>query len=172
MQITKSCTSPQASSGVAGNSNLICHHCGTMYHQGSMGSHPGHSAQYVVYSRHLCLYVDRRWHTPSTGELYQSDLRAVTLQSTTNPILRNLLDFTNHMQQYCNRIWMWPSCASVVSLQYLYHYPKVKIHLPITKCQKFKSPYLQTVKISNVSSCKSLHESSLLHLVIILVKFF
>lgn len=115
MQMTKSCTSPQASSGVADSSSLICRHCGTMYHQGSMGSRPGHSAQYVVCSSNLCLYVDRRWHTPSTGELYQSDLRAVTLQSTINPILRNLLDFTNHMQHLCNRIRMWSSSPSVVS---------------------------------------------------------
>jgi hypothetical protein len=82
---------PQASNDVAGSNSLMCHHCGTMCHQGSKGSRPGHWGQDVVYSRNLCPYVDRRWHTPSIGELRQSNIKAVILRSILSSIVGTLL---------------------------------------------------------------------------------
>jgi hypothetical protein len=110
-----------------------------------MGSYPGHSAQYAVCSSNLCLYVDRRWHTPSTGELYQSDLRVVTVKSIANLILRDLLDFTNHMQHYCKEYVCGPAVQVLCLFSTSIITPKLKSIFQPQSDKKFKIPYLQTV---------------------------
>jgi hypothetical protein len=100
----------------------------------------------VVYSKILCLYVDRRWHNPSTSELFQSNVKVVTLLSTVGS------HFRTPTSPY------WPCIPHVCSPpSQMMHFFNTNIIARELKsgCQPhntrgFKIPYSQMIKISKI----------------------
>lgn len=122
------------------------HHCDTMCHQGSMGSRPSHWGQVVVYSMILSLYVDRRWHNPSIGELCQSNIKAFTLLRTANPILwPHISPYWTCTLQVCS-----PAGPIMCFFNTNIITPELKSGCQPHSTRGFKTLYSQMIKISKI----------------------